>query len=175
MVFADINNRPTQLLQADILEQLSYQAKSATWRNAYLMASVELRKGNVSEDVHGIPDNAGNYAIPHLLDVMAVRPVPEKAAGKRFKANFDITDLKEHYVLSLSNSVLVYKSGVTDKDVDCSLVMERSTLGLLLSGQQSAEALIEAGKLKSAGDANFLSYIGKIFEKPSGMFNIVMP
>jgi alkyl sulfatase BDS1-like metallo-beta-lactamase superfamily hydrolase len=175
IVFSDLNNRQAQLLQADILEQLGYQAESATWRNAYLMAAVELRKGNVEETMHGMPDNAGNYAIPYLLDVMSVRLVPERAAGKRFKINLEITDLKEQYVLSIANSVLVYESGVIDKDADGTLTLDKATLWALLSGQQSANQLIVEKKLSTTGNVAFLSDLAHLFEKPSGLFSIVLP
>ena len=44
-VFANPNNAEARALQADALEQLGYQAESATWRNAYLMGALELRSG----------------------------------------------------------------------------------------------------------------------------------
>ena len=44
-VFANPANAEARGLQADALEQLGYQAESATWRNAYLMAALELRSG----------------------------------------------------------------------------------------------------------------------------------
>ncbi|MEM7324606.1 MAG: alkyl sulfatase dimerization domain-containing protein, partial [Actinomycetota bacterium] len=46
VVFADPSNREARSLQADALEQMGYQAESATWRNAYLMGAKELREGS---------------------------------------------------------------------------------------------------------------------------------
>jgi alkyl sulfatase BDS1-like metallo-beta-lactamase superfamily hydrolase len=175
VIFSDINNKQAQLLQADILEQLGYQAESAAWRNAYLMAAFELRKSDLKEALHETPDNSGNLAVPHFLDVMSVRLIPSRAAGKRFKVNLDITDLNEQYVLSLSNSVLVYETGVTDKNADGTLSMEKQTLWLLLSGQEPAGELIARGKLKTTGKVSFLRDLADLFEKPSGMFNLVIP
>ena len=45
VVFANPDNAEARALQADALEQLGYQAESATWRNAYLMGALELRAG----------------------------------------------------------------------------------------------------------------------------------
>jgi alkyl sulfatase BDS1-like metallo-beta-lactamase superfamily hydrolase len=175
VIFSDINNKQAQLIQADILEQLGYQAESAAWRNAYLMAAFELRKSDLKEAIHEMPDNSENLAVPHFLDVMSIRLVPSQAGGKRFKVNLEITDLKEQYVLSLSNSVLVYETGVTDKNADGTISMEKQTLWLLFSGQEPANELIARGKLKTTGKVSFLSDLADLFEKPSGMFNLVIP
>ncbi len=45
MVFTNPANAEARALQADALEQLGYKAESATWRNAYLMGTQELRTG----------------------------------------------------------------------------------------------------------------------------------
>jgi len=45
LVFAEPDNSEARELAADALEQLGYQAESATWRNAYLYAAKELREG----------------------------------------------------------------------------------------------------------------------------------
>ena len=43
LVFADASDAEARALGADALEQLGYQAESATWRNAYLLGALELR------------------------------------------------------------------------------------------------------------------------------------
>ncbi|NCX32239.1 MAG: MBL fold metallo-hydrolase, partial [Actinobacteria bacterium] len=45
LVFAEPTNTAARSLQARALEQLGYQAESATFRNAYLMGAMELRQG----------------------------------------------------------------------------------------------------------------------------------
>jgi alkyl sulfatase BDS1-like metallo-beta-lactamase superfamily hydrolase len=42
---ADPRHTPARLLQADVFEQLGYQAESAAWRNFYLIGAQELRHG----------------------------------------------------------------------------------------------------------------------------------
>ena len=44
---ADPTNTAARDLQADALEQLGYQAESATFRNAYLQGAQELRNGTL--------------------------------------------------------------------------------------------------------------------------------
>ena len=43
VVFAEPDNRAARELAADAMEQMGYQAESATWRNAYLFGALELR------------------------------------------------------------------------------------------------------------------------------------
>jgi alkyl sulfatase BDS1-like metallo-beta-lactamase superfamily hydrolase len=57
-------NRKTLLLQADIFEQMGYQAKSARWRNTYLSVACELRNG-VSKDA------ASTQAGPDMIKAMS--------------------------------------------------------------------------------------------------------
>ena len=45
VVFAEPDNKEARALCADALEQMGYQAESATWRNAFLYGAQELRHG----------------------------------------------------------------------------------------------------------------------------------
>jgi alkyl sulfatase BDS1-like metallo-beta-lactamase superfamily hydrolase len=45
LIFAMPTNTQALLLQADIFEQMGYQAESAGWRNTYLSGAWELRNG----------------------------------------------------------------------------------------------------------------------------------
>jgi alkyl sulfatase BDS1-like metallo-beta-lactamase superfamily hydrolase len=45
LVFAEPDNAVAKELLARCHEQLGYRAESATWRNSYLTAALELRQG----------------------------------------------------------------------------------------------------------------------------------
>src|SRR5204862_3251178 len=45
VVYAEPDNAEARALCADALEQMGYQAESATWRNAFLYGAQELRHG----------------------------------------------------------------------------------------------------------------------------------
>ena len=45
VVYAEPANIEARALCADALEQMGYQAESATWRNAFLYGAQELRHG----------------------------------------------------------------------------------------------------------------------------------
>ena len=54
VVFADPENEPARLLQADALEQLGYQSESGPWRDFYLSGAMELRSnGTVLKGLAG--------------------------------------------------------------------------------------------------------------------------
>jgi alkyl sulfatase BDS1-like metallo-beta-lactamase superfamily hydrolase len=64
LIFAMPTNRKTLLLQADIFEQMGYQAESTRWRNTYLSGAWELRNG-VSKDA------ASTQAGPDMIKAMS--------------------------------------------------------------------------------------------------------
>src|SRR5262249_32492687 len=66
-VFADPSNREARALAADAFEQMGYQAETAPWRNAYLLAAQELRSG-VRAPVQSTP-----AITPQVLQVMTAQ------------------------------------------------------------------------------------------------------
>src|SRR5690606_12746679 len=97
VVFADPANRAARELCADALEQLGYQAESATWRNAYLYGARELRGGVMQLPPRPIlsPDLIRAVTTDTFFDFMAVRLNAERAAGKRFVIDWRFTDTGE--------------------------------------------------------------------------------
>jgi len=56
VVFADPENEPARLLQADALEQLGFQSESGPWRDFYLTGAMELRSNGTV--LRGLSGNA---------------------------------------------------------------------------------------------------------------------
>ena len=54
VVFAEPGNKAARQLAADAMEQLGYQAESATWRNSYILAAHELRKESAAGTPRGV-------------------------------------------------------------------------------------------------------------------------
>ncbi len=133
VVFADPNNKEARNLQADVLEQLGYQAEAFTWRNNYLTAAYELRNG-----VHTVSRGAGSLdvitamTIPMFFDFMGVQLNGPKADGKVIILNWNFTDVGEKYVLNLENSALTYMPNRQDPKL---------TLQLHLPGQCLMQSL----------------------------------
>lgn len=73
-VFAQPERDEVRALAAEAMEQLSYQAESATWRNPYLLGTSELR--------HGVLPIAGkaNRIAPDVVACLPVGSIPDDLA-----------------------------------------------------------------------------------------------
>ena len=153
MVFANPANAEARALQADALEQLGYQAESATWRNAYLMGALELRSGPKTSGASSSgPDTVRGMTNELLFDFVALRLNHEKTDG--FKANINVvfTDSNEVWALELSNSVLNSTKGRVLKNPDLTVTWSRPAfLAMVVQGKKLPE-LVQAGLAKVEGD-----------------------
>ena len=113
VVYAEPANIEARALCADALEQMGYQAESATWRNAFLYGAQELRHG-----VFPLPariaigaDTLAGLTNDVFFDMMAIRLDPAKAAGRSMVINWHFTDRDEKLALTLSNCTLSHRLG----------------------------------------------------------------
>ena len=81
VVFANPDNAEARALQADALEQLGYQAESATWRNAYLWARWSCAAGRRRPADTSGPDVVRGMTNELLFDFIALRLNHEKTDG----------------------------------------------------------------------------------------------
>jgi len=174
VVFADPNNQEARQLQADTLEQLGYQAEAATWRNNYLTAAYELRKG-----VPSIPATASTgvltaLTIPMIFDFMGVRLNGPRADGKVIVINWNFTDVKAKYALSLENSALTYMDRQAPK-ADATITLTRAAFDAITLGKTTFEKEIGAGRIKVEGDGRKLGELFGLMDTFKGDFNIVTP
>jgi alkyl sulfatase BDS1-like metallo-beta-lactamase superfamily hydrolase len=177
VVFADPSNRAARELGADALEQLGYQAESATWRNAYLVGAMELRDG--VPKVPGISTaNADTLkAISNELffDFMGVRLNATKAEGKTMVINWNFTDSKQQYVLTLENSALTYVPGRQAANADATITLARGTLDAITLRKTTFPDALQAGLVKVDGDPRKLGDLLSMLDTFSVMFEIVEP
>jgi alkyl sulfatase BDS1-like metallo-beta-lactamase superfamily hydrolase len=150
VVFADPENRAARSLQADALEQLGYQAESATWRNAYLMGAKELREG--SPDWGRVPtrDMSKAMTAEHLIDTIGVRFDPGAFALDPGRINIHLTDLGEDHVLGIGRSAIHHAPNEVDADAVASVRTDRA---LLFSALDDASNLEQAA---IEGDRDFV-------------------
>eukprot|EP01036_Dinobryon_divergens_P029490 gene29490-38593_t len=146
LVFADPTNVAGRHLQADALEQLGYQAESATFRNAYLMGAQELR---------------------------TVRMKSEDLGGVSTSINWDFTDIKEQWVSGISNRTLYYtrthpssssaaassSSSSSSTTINTTVRTTRTTLIDVISRSTTLPDQIQAGNIVIEGDAAALRSI----------------
>jgi alkyl sulfatase BDS1-like metallo-beta-lactamase superfamily hydrolase len=180
VVFADPGNEAARHLQADALEQLGYQAESATWRNAYLTGAWELRNGVLSPSVAGGASATSTRAmtVPMIFDFLGVRLDAAKAEGLRIVLNWTLTDPDEQYVLNLEHSALTYlpcPPGVQPADADASVTLARATLDAVLLGETTMQDAVMAGTVTIDGNALKIAELFGLFDTFGTPFNIVTP
>ncbi|MDP6345934.1 MAG: alkyl sulfatase dimerization domain-containing protein, partial [Alphaproteobacteria bacterium] len=146
LVFAEPDNRAARELGADALEQLGYQAESATWRNAFLYGAQELRNGVLQLPPRPIlpPDLLNGIDTETLFDFIAVRLNAGEVMGRRFRINWHITDSDERLLQNLENSALTQVMGKQAEDADASVATDRATLvALCIRRTTVAEAIAD--------------------------------
>ena len=177
LVFADPKNNTAKEMLANSYEQLGYQAESGPWRGFYLAGALELREGvnkgregrALSVDiVKGIPTGL-------FFDSMGARFNPEEAEGIEKTINFDFTDTKEKFVLSLKNSVLNNRPDEVDADADLTLSLTRELFNQVIIKETSFPAEIVKGNVKFTGNPIALYTIFSRVEDMNPFFNIVTP
>nr|WP_239424392.1 alkyl sulfatase dimerization domain-containing protein [Vibrio galatheae] len=176
VVFANPQSKKGKALLADAYEQLGYQAESGPWRSVYLQGAYELRNGTPSAGgiVTASPDIIKNMPPEMLFDYLAVRILPEKAAGKVFAINLNFTDLDEKYTLYVENSVLNHtRKQSTDPDV--TLTLTKSSLDDVQLGKVTLEQAIASGDIALDGDQQvFKDFVGML-DTFNFWFNIATP
>ena len=159
LVFSDSTNVEAKLLQADMLEQLGYQAENATWRNFYLTGDQELRvdlQVDATRKETAFTDMMENMSLSLIFDYMGIQLDSKKANGKTITVNYQFTDIEEIYTLFLYNSILNYWANSTVKDADVTIIMTRATFNKLLSKELNVKKVVVFGEIKIKGDtANF--------------------
>ena len=176
VVFAEPDNKEAKDLLADTLEQLGYVAESGPWRNFYLSGARELREGvkAVPTPNTNSPDIVQNMPIVMMLDYMAVRLNPEKAAGKKLKINFILSDTNELYTVFLQNSTLNNRKG-NDNDADSTIILTRATLDNIMLGKATVEESLKSGTIKVEGTKGKFKELQGMQDDFEFWFNIVTP
>lgn len=175
-VMAEPGNDKARLLQADILEQLGYQAESGVWRNEYLVGAQELRNGvkPVRLSTQG-PDMVRGMTLDMIFDFLAVRLNHQKVDGINAGIQVNFTDSNETYALELSNSVLNNTKGRKLAAPNVSLTLTRPAFFKMLLAGVPLPKLVEAGEAKVEGDPKLLGAIFSNLDTFQPLFNIVTP
>lgn len=176
VVFADPENREARLLAADAMEQLGYQAESATWRNAYLTGAQELRYGTPQIPLpadSASPDSIRALSLDTLLDFLAIRLNGLEAEGRDLTLDLSVTDTDERVRLELSNGVLHHSGGAFGSGPAPTLSVTRELLDRIaagIAGPDEVASELGAGE----GAEAFVNLIG-LLDQFSPWFPIVEP
>jgi alkyl sulfatase BDS1-like metallo-beta-lactamase superfamily hydrolase len=176
LVFADPSNKDARELGADALEQLGYQSEAATWRNAYLLGAAELR--------NGVPKGPGSAANPELLkgitidlafDFLGVRLNAPRAEGKRIVINWNFTDLKQVYVMTLENSALTHVAGRQADDADAGVTLTRPAFDAITLKERTFVGSVVTGDVVISGNPLKLAELFGLFDEFLPNFEVVEP
>ena len=127
VVFAEPDNVRARHLQADALEQLGYQAESATWRNAYLMGAKELREGTPDRRVGATRDMSAALSAEALFDLLGVRFDPARFGPGEATLDWVFTDLDdERHTLGVARSTVHHVPGGGSGGADATITTTRA-------------------------------------------------
>jgi alkyl sulfatase BDS1-like metallo-beta-lactamase superfamily hydrolase len=177
LVFADPDDGEARRLGADALEQLGYQAESATWRNAYLLGARELRGGtpDLAARAPVSPDVVRAMPLDLFFDYLAVRIDGERAAGVTLALNWTLEDTGERYALSLSNGALTYRGGRQHPRPHATVTLSRATLDRLALRETTPAEAMRGGALRVHGDGDTLAVFFGLLDDFRMMFPVVEP
>jgi alkyl sulfatase BDS1-like metallo-beta-lactamase superfamily hydrolase len=177
LVFAEPENGEARELLARTYEQLGYRAESGPWRDVYLTAALELRRGLTGSALD--PSAAGAMLI-HLpvrlfFDAMAVRLKGEAAAGEHVSVNFVFTDSGESRLVTVKNAVLNHRPSEPDEPADVTVELTRELWVKIVTQQAGLRDIIFSDDLQVSGSRVDLVAFFMLLDRPDGKFGIVTP
>ncbi|MFM7348186.1 MAG: alkyl/aryl-sulfatase [Erythrobacter sp.] len=174
LVFAAPDNAEAKTLLADSYEQQGYQAESAIWRNQFLAAASDLRRGRAAMSPTQPNDLITALSTQELLDSAATRFAPERAGPRQITIGIELTDRKEQAMLEITDQVMIGRVGALPTAPVASIKGPRAMLLAMLFLRQPVAALEKAGLQVTGDKAALQGLIDNLDPMPSG-FEIVMP
>jgi len=177
VVFADADDAEARALLAQAYEQMGFMAEATTWRNSYLTAAAELRRGPPQKglDRTRFLEVLQHTPVERFLDAMAAALNGPEAEGKDLKINLVLTDTKESHVLWIENAVLHHRAGPPASDADATLALTHAMFVRLVAGAAGAKDLLLSDEVKVTGSRVDLGRFFGLLDKAPGTFNIVTP
>jgi alkyl sulfatase BDS1-like metallo-beta-lactamase superfamily hydrolase len=178
VVYAEPDNPEARALCADALEQMGYQAESATWRNAFLYGAMELRHGAFKLPARGLmsADTLAGLSSDIFFDAMAIRLDPARAAGQAMVINWQFTDRGEKLAQTLKHCTLTHRLGEWSDAAAASVITTRTTLDQVTLGRTKIADALASGAIRIEGDASRLLALFGMLDQPIGlMFEILTP
>lgn len=175
LVYADPDNTAARYLCADALEQLGYQSESGAWRNAYLSAALELRKGNqFGTTLAGTYDGSLRKEMtPSMIfGYMGILLNKKAMAQEEFTIQIHLIDLQEHHLLQVKNGVLLVYENTQRDDADVTLTCPKNGLLYLLA--HNVDALGQISRIE--GDSTLLQlFSDNLSQGNTPNFNLIEP
>jgi alkyl sulfatase BDS1-like metallo-beta-lactamase superfamily hydrolase len=174
-VMGDSGSKEAKELLAKTYEQMGYMAESATWRNSYLTAALDLRNGPPSKGASKLAfiDVLLQTPVDRFLEAMAASLNGPDAESKDMTINLELTDLKESYVLSIENAVLHFKKSAPASGANATLKLTKTLFVKMMIGAVGIKEMLLSDELKVEGSKIDLARFFGLIDKAPGNFQIV--
>ncbi|MGW6659561.1 alkyl/aryl-sulfatase [Rhodococcus sp. NPDC055024] len=177
---AEPENPDARHMQADVFEQLGYQAESASWRNYYLVAARELRIGEPAARTGSFvtPDLVAGMTLDMMVDHMGVRLNGPRAGKKEtLRVGLRITDSAAQE----GDSILVVENGTLrlaqpdSMPPRTTLRISRQMFAELAFGAKNLAAVLESSEVVVDGPLADVDEIFSLLDTFTGAFSLVTP
>jgi alkyl sulfatase BDS1-like metallo-beta-lactamase superfamily hydrolase len=138
---------------------------------------MELRNGVPKVPVVGTvnPDTLRAVSNEQYFDFLGVRLNAGKAEGKTMVLNWNFTDSKQQFVMTLEHSALTYVTGKQAANADATVTLARGTLNAVTLQQTTFPDAVKAGLVKIDGDGRKLDDLLAMLDTFKVMFEVVEP
>jgi alkyl sulfatase BDS1-like metallo-beta-lactamase superfamily hydrolase len=168
--------RQAQELEADMLEQMGYQAECATWRNFFLGGAQELRDGVLPPaDKPTSPTMIAAMTTSMIFDALATKLIGPWVGDKAISMNWDFGDPADRYLVRVQNGALTYVQGKQDESADVTIALSRETLNGLMAGQLTLKQVIDQKLVEVSGQKAALLRFFCLLDGNDPSFPIVTP
>ncbi len=175
LVFAEPANAEAKALLATSYEQQGYQAESAIWRNQFLSAANDLRRGRPESSAAQSNDMVAAITTQELLDSAATRFAPEKPGPRNFTVAIDIPDRGETATLDVGAQVMIGRAGILPAKPAVTIRGPRRAMLALFFVKVPVEMVAKMPGVTIEGDLVALqALVDNLDPLPHG-FDIVMP
>ncbi|MBB1594625.1 alkyl/aryl-sulfatase [Achromobacter sp. UMC46] len=178
VVFADPGCWAARELGANAMEQMGYQAESATWRNAYLLGALELRNG-----VDAAPPTGNTVSvammtmlpISRFLDSIAIRLDGLAIQALQGSIDWLTPDEGSCHRLVVSNGAMSHLPGSHGERADARIHVPRKQLWSLLQGEKGLYRAATEGRMKITGNVDLVIELFRHMDDFNPMFHILEP
>ncbi|HEU4410913.1 MAG TPA: alkyl sulfatase dimerization domain-containing protein [Polyangiaceae bacterium] len=184
LLFTEPDNEEAKAFQADVLEQLGYQAESGPWRNFYLMGARELRIGiPTPEAASSDPSMVSAMTLEMIFDAIAARLNGPQASRNPSRTLWVIVPEHgadpERMLAEVSNGAMTTThvlSATPISGVQVSITLARRTLDALIAGELSLKDVLQTpGLVTIDGDPKVLIRFFAMIDEGDPEFPIVTP
>lgn len=175
LVFAAPDNAAAREALARSYEQQGFQAESAIWRNQFLAAASDLRRGRASGSAAQSNDMITALSTQELLDSAATRFAPEVPQVKGFTIAIDIPDRGEKATLEIGEQAMIGRVGTLPANPTVTIRGPRRALLALLFVKLPVATVAAMDGVTIEGDRVALQQLVDALDPLPHGFDIVTP